>query len=422
MFLILFYKRYKGKNTMPKRREVIPSGGSDRVRDVGGPSESNKRRRWSAERHATVQGSLSSSNEISAILGKFAFQETSHENMISFSLNDQQEYQEQQGSSNQDTQTGPDQASASNVEQVDEAKCQRIVEQLINSPKRMLSGMNEKELVKILNIIEEKKSQGEINNEKYEIYKKKIKKSIYNARYHKYNRDAILVKQSEYREKNKDVKKEISAEYYKEKKDTILVKQAEYREKNKDAIKVKRAKRYKNNICAILAENAEKSVQKYQEALQKVNDAIVALEQEITSLQRQPSLSADTKQLLAKKQRLLRKQNTSKKRSEEALARNLEKVQRFIQIQQELDELLGREAPSHRDGQASLPNAAEESSSHHATQEIRPLEERYHHWLAHAHTSHAAHLIGTAQDLYAEYHELQRHFEEELGPLLADFA
>ena len=129
----------------------------------------------------------------------------------------------------------------------------------------------------------------------------------------------------------------------------------------------------------------------------------------------------DIQQLLVKKHNDLRKCNTKKKYNEKFLERNLEKAQRLIQIQQELDELIGREAPSHGDLQASHPNAAEESSSHHATQELRPLEERYHHWLAHAHASHYAHIIATAQELYAEYRELQRHFEEELGPLLADF-
>jgi hypothetical protein len=374
------------------------------------------------------------------------------------------------------------QASTSNAEQVDEAKCQQIVEQLLNPPskRKRMPRMNEKEVGKIMNILEEKKNGEIISDEKYNHCQRKIQKKVQNAKYHKDNKDAIKTKKAEYYEDNKDAIKTKKAEYYEDNKDAIKTKKAEYYENNrdaiksrdadyrknnkeaiksrvadyrknnkeaiksrnvkyyennkdaiksrnvkyyennKDAIKSRNVKYYENNRDAILTQKAEKSVQRYREALQKVNDAIVALEQEITSLQQQSSWPADDQQLLAERQNALRKWEKKKKHNEKFLERNLQKAQRLIQIQQELSQLMG-ENQTLAEEQASLPNAAEESSSPHATQEIRPLEERYHHWLAHAHTSHAAHLIGTAQDLYAEYHELQRHFEEELGPLLADF-
>lgn len=78
--------------------------------------------------------------------------------------------------------------------------------------------------------------------------------------------------------------------------------------------------------------------------------------------------------MLVKKQEDLIKLKKAKEYYEKALARDLEKARRVIQIQQELGE-----APSHIDLQESLPNARGESSSHHATQEIIPLEEQ---WLA----------------------------------------
>jgi hypothetical protein len=361
----------------------------------------------------------------------------------------------------------PDRASASNVEQVDEEKYQKIVEQLINPPskRKKMPRMNEKEFGRIMEILEEKRNKGEINNEKYDICKKKMKQKIRNMKHYKDNKDAIKAKGAQYRKDNKDTIKAkgtqyrkdnkeairarhanyykdnkdairsykanyykdnkyvirgSQANYYKDNKDIIISHKANYYKDNKDVIRSYQANYYKDNKDVILAKNAEKRVHLYQEALQKATNEIVALEQEITSLQQQPCLFLDNNQLLAEKQRLLRRHHTSKERYEKALARDLEKAERLIQIRQELDGLIGREAPSHRDLQESLPNAAEESSSHHATQETRPFEERYHHWLAHP--SHDAHIIATAQQLYGEYRELQRHFEEDLEPLLADFA
>ena len=137
-------------------------------------------------------------------------------------------------------------------------------------------------------------------------------------------------------------------------------------------------------------------------------------------MKNQLSLSTDVNQLLVKKQEDLIKLQKAKEHYEKYLDQNLEKARRVIQIQQELAELIG-EAPSHIDPQESLPDALGESSSHHATQEIRPLEESYDQWLARD-KYRKIQRIDTAKLLYAEYHELQRHFAEELVPLLADFA
>jgi hypothetical protein len=291
-----------------------------------------------------------------------------------YQLYDQRRRQEQQGSgmlSLQDTlaspsqqdipmpaQGSPDQASTSKVEEIDKAKCDQIVEQLINPPskRRMMPRINRKEFYEIIDILYKKRDKGEINDEKYNNYRKKMIKKIKNIEHYKDNQYAVQAKQSEYRENNQDAIRAIKAKYYKDNQYAIRAKQSEYRENNQDAIRVRKA---------------EKRVHLYQEALQKATNEIAALVQEIQSLGNQLSFSTDVNQLLVKKQENLIKLKKAKEHYERSLGQNLKKARRVIQTPQELGE-----APSHIDLQESLPNARGESSSHHATQEIRPLEEQ----------------------------------------------
>ena len=200
-------------------RDVTSSRGSDQARDTGGTSGSKRKGSWSAERHATNRGFP---NEHWTQLAGIAFEGVTGNNMISFGRNDQRRLQEQQGSGMQSLQDAraspsqqdipmpaqgrPDQASASQVEEIDEAKCDQIVEQLINPPskKRHMLGINEKECYKIIEILGEKRDRGEINSEKYKISRNKMMQKIRKPKYYKNNKDAILSQQYKYYKNNKD--------------------------------------------------------------------------------------------------------------------------------------------------------------------------------------------------------------------------
>ncbi len=400
---------------MQNRRDVTSSGGSDRAKETRGTSGRKRKGSWSAERHATNQGSPSPEQEYWTQLAGIAFEGGTGNDMISFGRNDQRILQEQQGSGMQSLQDAlaspsqqdipmpaqgrPDQASASKVEEIDEAKCDQIVEKLINPPskKRKMLGINEKECYKIIEILDEKMDKGEINSEKYKISRNKMMQKIRKAKRYKNNKDAAFAR---------------NAKYYKNNKHAMLAKNAKYYKNNKHAILAKKAEYHKSHKDVILAKKAERRVRDWQEALQKADNEIAALEQEIQSLKNQLSLSTDVNQLLVKKQKDLIKLQKAKEHYGKYLDQNLEKARRVIQIQQELAELIG-EAPSHINPQESLPDALGESSSHHATQEIRPLEESYDQWLARGQVPQDSQRSDTAKILYAEYHELQRHFEEE---------
>ena len=154
-------------------------------------------------------------------------------------------------------QGGPDQASASNAEQVDETKCQQIVEQLLNPPskRKKMPYINGKEVDKIINILEEKQKEGLITPEIYKNCKRRIQKKLKQAEYDKNHKDTIKVKQAEYRKNHKDTLRVKRAEYYKNNNDIRKAKQAEYRKNHNDTIKVKRAEYYKNNKDTIKIKN-----------------------------------------------------------------------------------------------------------------------------------------------------------------------
>jgi hypothetical protein len=52
---------------------------------------------------------------------------------------------------------------------------------------------------------------------------------------------------------------------------------------------------------------------------------------------------------------------------------------------------------------------------------MRSFEESYHEWHTIVQASQDAHKLSKFEGLYTEYRELQRHFEEEREPLLAEF-
>lgn len=74
-------------------------------------------------------------------------------------------------------------------------------------------------------------------------YRKKEKNRLIAKRFYQRHRDEILVKQKQYRLKNKDKIKETQHKWYQKNKEEILAKQKQYRLKNKEKINKQRKMR-----------------------------------------------------------------------------------------------------------------------------------------------------------------------------------
>jgi hypothetical protein len=354
------------------------------------------------------------------------------------------------------------QAASSASEPVDEAKCHQIVEQLIHPQKgKRIPRLTQEEGEKIRAMLDQKEIEGAIDEQSAKHAKGKLLKKLYDMRLYKTNGDAkraqvskryktkkearrtqdaerdkinretILARDAERDKTKKEARRTQDAKRYKDNRETIRIKDAKRYKDNRETIRIKEAKRYKDNRETIIARNTEyqkrlripeNRVAFLERTLQKAQDKydkeIANLQQDIDSLRDQQQ-----KQLLAEKQtrleQTLHEWNELRERKEKALGN----AQRLVEIQQEITALVQHpHSHTHQHDLSFEPlPLRQEPSSDDAAQEMRSFDESYHEWHTTVQASQDAHKLSEFEGLYTEYRDLQRHFEEELEPLLAEF-
>jgi hypothetical protein len=327
------------------------------------------------------------------------------------------------------------QAASSASESGDEAKCHQIVEQLIHPQKRKrIPRFTQEEYEKILAMLDQKEFEGAIDELSVKRAKGKLKRKLCKERLYETKREVRLTQQVEHYENNKETILTQQAQYYENNKETILTQQAQYRKNNRETILAKRTQYRKNNRETRLAQKAqcrerlripENRVAFLERTLKKAQDQYSKYDKEIASLQQHINSLSDQQQMqfLIEKQTLLEQTRHKWNKVREGKEKALGEARRLVQIQHEITALVQHPhslTHQHDISFEPLPLRQEPSSSD-AAQEMRAFEESYHEWQTTVQASQDAQKLSELEGLYTECRELQRHLEEELEPLLADF-
>jgi hypothetical protein len=247
------------------------------------------------------------------------------------------------------------------------------------------------------------------------------------AQYRKNHKEAILARQAQCRKNNRETRLAQRAQYYQNNRETRLAQRAQYYQNNRETIRAQQAQcrerlRIPENLVAFLERTLKKAQDQY-------GKKIASLQQHINALRDQQHLFHDAdhaipqKQLLAEKQTLLEQTRHKWNEVREGKEKALGEARHLVQIQHEITALVQHpHSPTHQHDISFEPlPLRQEPSSSDAAQEMRAFEENYHEWQTTVQASQDAQKLSEFEGLCTEYRELQRHFEEELEPLLAEF-